>query len=311
MASNTTTPLVPTEPPSDADFATILRHSILRPTTHKATCQTCKRFASFESQRSIRTKDLPPILAVNANVFTEETHKFWMDSKGQTFLKPTVSLCGQLEGVDDPEEAVYELRNISEEDALRFPGSWKVPAILYFERVDRCDQLDYSGLPDHIDQSILCRDTNIAQSRDKRLIKHETLRPEELPKPGMLVAIDAEFVSMQQEDTEYRSDGTKKVLRPARLSLARVSVLRGEGPKEGVPFIDDHIHTSDVIVDYLTEYYGIRFGDLDPHLTRYTLTPLKLAYKKLRLLVDLGCIFIGHGISKDFRIISEFLESNL
>jgi hypothetical protein len=28
-------------------------------------------------------------------------------------------------------------------------------------------------------------------------------------------------------------------------------------------------------------------------------------YKKLRLLVDRGCIFIGHGLSKDFRIISE------
>ena len=63
---------------------------------------------------------------------------------------------------------------------------------------------------------------------------------------------------MQQEETEFRSDGTKKVLRPARLSLARVSVLRGEGPNEGVPFIDDHIHTSEVIVDYLTEFSGIR-----------------------------------------------------
>lgn len=125
---------------------------------------------------------------------------------------------------------------------------------------------------------------------------------------------------MQQEETEFRSDGTKKVLRPARLSLARVSVLRGEGQSEGVPFIDDHIHTSEVIVDYLTEFSGIRcesaaydcpalanvslVGDLDPHITRYTLTPLKLVYKKLRLLVDLGCIFIGHGLSKDFRIIS-------
>ena len=46
-------------------------------------------------------------------------------------------------------------------------------------------------------------------------------------------------------------------------------------------------------------------GDLDPHLSRYTLTPLKLVYKKLRLLVDRGCVFIGHGLSKDFRIISE------
>ena len=63
---------------------------------------------------------------------------------------------------------------------------------------------------------------------------------------------------MQQEETEYRSDGTKKVLRPARLSLARVSVLRGDGEKTGVPFIDDHIHTSEIIVDYLTEFSGIR-----------------------------------------------------
>lgn len=48
------------------------------------------------------------------------------------------------------------------------------------------------------------------------------------------------------------------MLRPARLSLARVSVLRGDGPKEGVPFIDDHIHTSEEIVDYLTEFSGIQ-----------------------------------------------------
>ena len=57
-----------------------------------------------------------------------------------------------------------------------------------------------------------------------------------------------------------KSDGTKKVIRPARLSLARVSVLRGDGPKEGVPFIDDHIHTSEVVVDYLTEFSGINRG---------------------------------------------------
>ena len=144
----------------------------------------------------------------------------------------------------------------------------------------------------------------------------------------MLVAIDAEFVSMQQEETEFRSDGTKKVIRPARLSLARVSVLRGGGPKAGVPFIDDHIHTSEMIVDYLTEYSGIKCqyeiarpitlthtrpcldGDLDPHLSPYTLTPLKIVYKKLRALVDRGCIFIGHGLSKDFRIISEYRKNS-
>lgn len=60
-----------------------------------------------------------------------------------------------------------------------------------------------------------------------------------------------------QEESEFRSDGTNKVLRPARLSLARVSVLRGDGPRQGVPFIDDHIHTSEVIVDYQAIKLGI------------------------------------------------------
>ena len=100
--------------------------------------------------------------------------------------------------------------------------------------------------------------------RDASLIKHEPLGPKELPSPGTLVSIDAEFVQMQQEETEYRSDGTKKVLRPARLSLARVSVLRGDGPKQGIPFIDDHIHTSEIIVDYLTEFSGIRCEHIFP-----------------------------------------------
>ncbi|CCM05048.1 uncharacterized protein FIBRA_07250 [Fibroporia radiculosa] len=337
---------------SDTDFASLLRHSLLRPTTHKATCQTCKQFSTFESRRSIRSRDLPPILAINAAVFNEETHKFWRDHRQQTFLRSTVEIHGQVEGVDDPDSVIYELRamvvqvvtkdqrshlvsivkvpeseksqdpeaegpwfvfndfvvsSITEEQALSFPASWKVPTILYFERKDLVSKLDFSALPNTNDQSILCHDTNISTTRDKKYIKHEPLRPDELPKTGSLIAIDAEFVSMQQEETEYRSDGTKKVLRPARLSLARVSVLRGQGPDEGVPFIDDHIHTSEVIVDYLTEFSGIRFGDLDPHMSRYTLTPLKVVYKKLRLLVDRGCIFVGHGLSKDFRIINIFV----
>jgi PAB-dependent poly(A)-specific ribonuclease subunit 2 len=108
-----------------------------------------------------------------------------------------------------------------------------------------------------------------------------------------------------QEELEIRSDGTKQVLRPSKMSLARVSVLRGEGPKEGEPFIDDYIHTSERVVDYLTEFSGIKGearkmtrccfdgsqgmsacfseGDLDPHQSPYTVVPLKAAYKKLRL----------------------------
>lgn len=92
------------------DFASVLRTSLLRPTTHKATCQTCKHFATFESKRSIRSRDLPPILAVNAACHSEEVHKLWRDNRSQMFLKPAVELHGQLEGMEDPEGVIYELR---------------------------------------------------------------------------------------------------------------------------------------------------------------------------------------------------------
>ncbi|KAJ3516724.1 hypothetical protein NLJ89_g949 [Agrocybe chaxingu] len=309
----------------------------------------CKHFSTLISRRAISSQQLPPILAVNASVYSDESFSFWQDWRTSTFLLPRISLRGELDGTDDPEEIAYDVRalvvkitgkdrkshlvaiikvpgadrddgsspwflfndfvvtNISQDEALGFPDRWKVPAVIYLERPDMHDMLDFSGLLSDLDQSILSRDTSISSNRDSALIKHRLLDVDELPKPGSLVAIDAEFVSMQQEETEFRSDGAKKVLRPARLSLARVSVLRGAGPHAGMPFIDDHIHTSEIIVDYLTEFSGIKFGDLDPSLSPYTLTPLKLVYKKLRCLVDSGCIFIGHGLSKDFRIINIFV----
>ena len=98
------------DPAQETDFASLVRASLLRQTTHKATCQTCKQFATFESRRSICSRDLPPLLAVNAAVHGEETHKFWRDQRKRTFLRPKIELRGQIEGLDDPETVVYELR---------------------------------------------------------------------------------------------------------------------------------------------------------------------------------------------------------
>ncbi|KAK0555464.1 poly(A)-specific ribonuclease [Tilletia horrida] len=196
----------------------------------------------------------------------------------------------------------FLVKNISEAEALSFPHAWKVPAVLLFERVD--EPYDLSSLNMVPDPSILFEDLSISRRRDPEMIRHRILKPEELPTPGTLVSIDAEFVALNQEELEVRSDGTRSVIRPVQRSLARVSVLRGEGPEADVPFIDDHIHTKVKVVDYLTQFSGIVHGDLDPETSRHTLVPLKVVYKKLRLLVDLGCIFVGHGLSSDFRIIN-------
>ena len=150
--------------------------------------------------------------------------------------------------------------------------------------------------------------------------------PAERPQPGTHIGIDAEFVALQQEELEVKADGSRSILRPSRLGLARVSVLRGgpssspddaalyHGPHQAAqddaftPFVDDYIHISEPITDYLTVYSGIHPGDLSPATSPYTstgqLVSLKTAYKKLWLLLNMGCVFVGHGLPKDFRTIN-------
>lgn len=129
----------------------------------------------------------------------------------------------------------------------------------------------------------------------------------EQPGSGTHVPIDTEFVRLQQEEIEILATGDRQVIRPTREGLARVSVLRASGPHEGLPFIDDYISISEPVVDYVTKYSGVSAGDLDPTVSVRPLVPLKVAYKKLWLLLNLGCIFVGHGLIKDFRNIDIFV----
>lgn len=43
---------------------------------------------------------------------------------------------------------------------------------------------------------------------------------------------------------------------------------------------------------------------MDPRTSEHNLVPLKAAYKKLWLLLNLGCVFVGHGLASDFRKIN-------
>jgi len=138
-----------------------------------------------------------------------------------------------------------------------------------------------------------------------------TLQPNiEIPLPGTHVAIDAEFVVLQRESFDINADGEKKITRPVRQGLGRISALRGSGANEGVPFIDDYVTIYEPIVDYVTQYSGIEVGDLDPMRSDKAPIFLKTAYKKLWLLLNLGCIFVGHGLISDFRHANMFVPED-
>jgi PAB-dependent poly(A)-specific ribonuclease subunit 2 len=124
------------------------------------------------------------------------------------------------------------------------------------------------------------------------------------------VAIDAEFVALSTEESVVRSDGTKSVIKPADMHLARLSLVRGQEPDFLVPFTDDYVETKEPIVDYLTEYSGIVASDLDPAISQRRLVALKSVYRQLRLLIDAGAVFVGHGLKKDFRTINVVVPSH-
>lgn len=108
------------DPAHLSDFTSVVRSSLFRYSTHKATCTNCnKQFSIFDSRRSIASKDFPPILCLNAAVFTEDSLRYWKDgrqrgpqgqSQIQHFVKPAMELRGQVNGVDDPEPVLYQLR---------------------------------------------------------------------------------------------------------------------------------------------------------------------------------------------------------
>ncbi|RYP44071.1 hypothetical protein DL768_009430 [Monosporascus sp. mg162] len=197
----------------------------------------------------------------------------------------------------------FYVKPVSSEEALTFNTSWKTPSVLVYQLKASNNRID-SGWKQHLDPRLLYLDLQ----PDRTDKTYRTLDPEtESAGPDTIIAIDTEFVQVSQPEIEMNSDGERKIIRPTVHALARTSIVRGSGMDEGVPFIDDYITIKEKVVDYLTSYSGITPEDLDPqtaHQRGHNLVPLKIAYKKIWILLNLGCKFLGHGLKQDFRVIN-------
>ncbi|XP_051913927.1 PAN2-PAN3 deadenylation complex catalytic subunit PAN2 isoform X1 [Hippocampus zosterae] len=197
----------------------------------------------------------------------------------------------------------FLIEPIDKTEAAQFDMSWKVPAVLYYAKRNYHTKYDLR-IQKPIDASVLLTEASLARKQRKSHATFIPLMVSEMPQAGDLVGLDAEFVTLNQEEAELRSDGTKSTIKPSQMSVARITCVRGQGPNEGVPFIDDYISTQEQVVDYLTQYSGIKPGDLDAKISSKHLTTLKSTYLKLRFLIDTGVRFVGHGLQKDFRVIN-------
>ncbi|KAF7542629.1 hypothetical protein G7Z17_g11415 [Cylindrodendrum hubeiense] len=196
----------------------------------------------------------------------------------------------------------FLVRSVSTEEALTFNTSWKVPSVVAYQVKDSNNKLD-TDWKKKLDTSILYQD--LGPNPDIEVKTYQLLKSEtEAPGPETIIALDTEFVAVRQPEIEMNSDGERETIRPIVYALARASVVRGQGEDEGTPFIDDYIAIREPIVDYLTSYSGITEQDLDPRISKHSLLPLKVAYKKLWILLNLGCKFLGHGLKQDFRVIN-------
>lgn len=187
---------------------------------------------------------------------------------------------------------------VDSRDAMSFSRNWKLPCVLTYQVKSAHGDIDDSWKR-NLNMTLLHEP--FSQNGLSATSECETLSPGELPTTGTPIALDTEFVELEKAEIDVKADGSQETIRPAKSGLARVSVLRGSGPKEGKPFIDDYITIYDTIVDYKTQYSGIHPGDLDPRVSEHNLVALKVAYKKLWLLLNLGCVFVGHGLASDFR----------
>jgi len=178
----------------------------------------------------------------------------------------------------------FSISPVDEDEVVTFYGTQKVPCVLHYTKVDDVSEVAATTpMPNMAPSSTEAnfrRQIAAPSLSNPRSMTAKTFRPfdmeEDRPYRGMLLGIDAEFVMLHPEEKEIRSDGTEDLKRPARLGLARVSVVRGEGIHAGECCIDDYVRTVEPVHD-------VRAGTFSAHTTNIASSTHVLVYAPFRV----------------------------
>ena len=144
----------------------------------------------------------------------------------------------------------FVVSQVSKDEVTQLYGQLKVPCLCMFTKVEKPEPKPLPASPITFD--LYKRITLDLAPPNTDLFQPFACVGEDTPGPGVLLGIDAEFVSLAPPIMAMRDDGTEYESVPARLGLARVSVVRGHGDKKLTPIIDDYIRAVEPVHDYLT-----------------------------------------------------------
>eukprot|EP00595_Chromulina_sp_UTEXLB2642_P001055 CAMPEP_0196767966 /NCGR_PEP_ID=MMETSP1095-20130614/42179_1 /TAXON_ID=96789 ORGANISM="Chromulina nebulosa, Strain UTEXLB2642" /NCGR_SAMPLE_ID=MMETSP1095 /ASSEMBLY_ACC=CAM_ASM_000446 /LENGTH=986 /DNA_ID=CAMNT_0042136881 /DNA_START=191 /DNA_END=3151 /DNA_ORIENTATION=- len=143
------------------------------------------------------------------------------------------------------------------------------------------------------------------------LSKTQSIFPLKMPSRGDIAAIDAEFVSVELGSSVISSDGKRIMNTDGRQIMARLSIIDGKGSADNpLVYLDDYILPDEPIIDYVTKFSGISEDDLSPSSSQHALVTRRSCYLKLRHFIDIGVVFIGHGLQKDFETANVVIPCN-
>lgn len=119
----------------------------------------------------------------------------------------------------------FSICAVPAKEAVWFSLDWKVPCVLYYSSPEvRNSKTEVVAA---LNKDVFTQDACIARSGGTSGITFTPLAESEMPQPGQLVAMDAEFVTLNQEEAELRSDGKMSTVKPSQMSVARITCIRG------------------------------------------------------------------------------------
>ena len=111
----------------------------------------------------------------------------------------------------------FGITTITITEATAVHPTWKIPCILFYQSKEMEPSLREVSLNNPITSEVFLEDKSLAQRGGRKRITFIPLGPEEMPKVKDLVAIDAEFVTLNQEESELRSDGKVSTIKAAQM----------------------------------------------------------------------------------------------